>query len=226
MFPDVNQSLAGALPTRSLAVVYRPIGDLRPDPRNARTHPKRQIEQLCASLRQFGFTNPVLVDEEAFLIAGHGRLRAAKELGLPEVPCITIAGLSEAEKKAGLQQPLTSFRQVLTSPKTELKLHPGEDIKIPVHIQNPGTETWVSAGQFPVAVSYKWFRDGQMLVIEGERTALPSAIGPNQAADVDVRVIAPPDPGKYGLRLTLVQEAVAWFMLKSNTFLELPVTVQ
>jgi hypothetical protein len=133
---------------------------------------------------------------------------------------------SEAEKKAGLQQPLTSFRQVLTSPKTELKLHPGEDIKIPVHIQNPGTETWVSAGQFPVAVSYKWFRDGQMLVIEGERTALPSAIGPNQAADVDVRVIAPPDPGKYGLRLTLVQEAVAWFMLKSNTFLELPVTVQ
>jgi hypothetical protein len=133
---------------------------------------------------------------------------------------------SEGEKKAGLQQPLTSFRQVLTSPKTDLKLHPGEDIKVPVHIQNPGTETWVSAGKYPVTVSYKWFKDGQMMGIEGERTGLPSAIGPNQGVDVDVRMIAPPEPGKYALRVTLVQEAVTWFMIKSNTFLELPVTVQ
>ena len=87
----MNQSVAGALPTRQLAVVYRPIGDLRPDPRNARTHPKRQIDQLCASLRQFGFTNPVLIDEQSVLIAGHGRLRAAREIGLAEVPAIELA---------------------------------------------------------------------------------------------------------------------------------------
>jgi DNA modification methylase len=100
MFRPVNQIVAGALPTRSLTVVYRPISDLRPDPRNARTHPKRQIDQLCASLRQFGFTNPVLVDEQSVLIAGHGRLRAAREIGLAEVPTIELSGLTEAQKKA------------------------------------------------------------------------------------------------------------------------------
>src|SRR5215210_2305704 len=96
----MNQSVAGALPTRSLTVVYRPLGELRPDPRNARTHPKRQIDQLCASLRQFGFTNPVLVDEQSVLIAGHGRLRAAREIGLARVPTIELTGLSDAQKKA------------------------------------------------------------------------------------------------------------------------------
>jgi DNA modification methylase len=96
----MNQSVAGALPTRSLAVVYRPLGDLKPDPRNARTHPKRQIEQLCASICEFGYTNPVLVDEQSVLIAGHGRLRAAREMGLAEVPTIELAGLTEVQKKA------------------------------------------------------------------------------------------------------------------------------
>ena len=96
----MSNNLAGALPSRPLTVVYRPIGDLKPDPRNARTHPKRQIEQLRASILQFGFTNPVLVDEESVLIAGHGRLRAAKDIGLPTVPAIQLAGLSEAQKKA------------------------------------------------------------------------------------------------------------------------------
>ena len=83
-----------------LAVIYRPVAALKPDPRNARTHPKRQINQLVQSIREFGFTNPVLVDESVTLIAGHGRLRAAKELGLTEVPTITLEGLSEAQKKA------------------------------------------------------------------------------------------------------------------------------
>ncbi len=68
--------------------------------RNARTHPKRQIEQLCASIQSFGFTNPVLVDEAGVLIAGHGRLRAAKELGLATVPVIELLDLSTAQKKA------------------------------------------------------------------------------------------------------------------------------
>lgn len=100
MFQLMNQHVAGALPNRVLTVIYRPIVELKPDPRNARTHPKRQIEQLCASILQFGFTNPVLVDEAGELIAGHGRLRAAKEIGLPSVPTIELAGLSEAQKKA------------------------------------------------------------------------------------------------------------------------------
>jgi hypothetical protein len=132
----------------------------------------------------------------------------------------------EAPTTAGMQQRVTSFRQILTSSKTNLKLHPGEDTKIPVRIQNPGTETWISAGQYPVNISYKWYKKGQMMRIEGERTALPSPIGPNQAVDAQVRVVAPLDAGNYALRLSLVQEAVAWFMIASNTFLELPATVQ
>ncbi|GAA4028973.1 DNA modification methylase [Sphingomonas rosea] len=85
---------------RQLAIIYQATSSLQPDPRNARTHPKRQITQLVKSIQQFGFTNPVLVDEAGFLIAGHGRLRAAQELGLAEVPSITLGGLSEAQKKA------------------------------------------------------------------------------------------------------------------------------
>lgn len=83
-----------------LTIVYRPLSALKPDVRNARTHPKLQIEQLKAAISSFGFSNPVLVDEDRALIAGHGRLRAATELGLDEVPTITLRGLDEAEKRA------------------------------------------------------------------------------------------------------------------------------
>ena len=131
----------------------------------------------------------------------------------------------EVEKKAGMQKPVTSFRQILISSTTNLQLHPGQDTKITVQIQNPGTEIWTSTGQYPINVSYKWYKGGNMMTIEGERTRLPSPVGPNDAITTDVRVVAPPDPGKYALRVTLVQEAVAWFMIKSNTFLEVPVTV-
>lgn len=85
---------------RPLTVVYRPIGCLVPDPRNARTHPKRQVDQIAASIAAFGFTNPILADPQGHLIAGHGRLLAAKHLGLNEVPVIELAGLTEPQKKA------------------------------------------------------------------------------------------------------------------------------
>lgn len=85
---------------RPLAVVYKATASLIPDPRNARTHPKRQIEQIVASIEAFGFTNPILADPEGRLIAGHGRLLAAKQAGLAEVPVIELSGLTEAQKKA------------------------------------------------------------------------------------------------------------------------------
>src|ERR1041385_5371399 len=97
----MEHTMARAIPSaHQLAVIYRPVSALKPDPRNARTHPKRQIEQLVRSIQEFGFTNPILIDEAHVLIAGHGRLRAARELGLTEVPAITREGLSEAQKKA------------------------------------------------------------------------------------------------------------------------------
>ena len=100
MFRRMDQNAVGASPVRQLTVDYRPVGSLQPDPRNARTHPKRQLDQLRASILQFGFTNPILVDEAGVLIAGHGRLRAAKDVGLADVPVIELAGLNETEKKA------------------------------------------------------------------------------------------------------------------------------
>jgi DNA modification methylase len=92
--------VAATAAVRPLQVVYKRPESLTPDPRNARTHPRRQIEQIVASIRAFGFTNPILTDPEGSLIAGHGRLRAAKEIGLAEVPVIELAGLSEAEQRA------------------------------------------------------------------------------------------------------------------------------
>src|SRR6266478_8773777 len=83
-----------------LVVTYRPVGELIPDPRNARTHPKRQIDQIRASIEAFGFTNPVLADPEGNIIAGHGRLQAARAMGLAELPVITLSGLSDAQKRA------------------------------------------------------------------------------------------------------------------------------
>lgn len=85
---------------QSLAVSYRPVGALTPDPRNARTHSGQQIEQIKGSITAFGFTNPILADPEGHIIAGHGRLIAARALGMAEVPVIALAGLSEAQKRA------------------------------------------------------------------------------------------------------------------------------
>ncbi len=96
----LTQTLAGQSALTPLEVVYRPLASLAPDPRNARTHPRRQIEQIKASIIAFGFTNPLLTDEEGKLIAGHGRLIAARELGLADVPVIQLAGLTEPQKRA------------------------------------------------------------------------------------------------------------------------------
>ncbi|MBI1391924.1 MAG: DNA methylase N-4 [Alphaproteobacteria bacterium] len=85
---------------RALEVVYKAPDELVPDPRNARTHPKRQITQIVRSIRAFGFTNPILADPHGNIIAGHGRLRAAKEMGLETVPVITLDGLSDPQKRA------------------------------------------------------------------------------------------------------------------------------
>jgi DNA modification methylase len=79
---------------------HHPLAALRPDPNNARTHPASQIEQICQSMRAFGFTNPILADPELGLIAGHGRLLAARKLGLAQAPVIILPGLTEAQKRA------------------------------------------------------------------------------------------------------------------------------
>jgi DNA modification methylase len=83
-------------------VERRPVASLIPAARNARTHSPAQIEQLVASLREWGWTNPVLVDEGGRIIAGHGRVLAAQALGWPEVPVMVATGWTEAQKRAYL----------------------------------------------------------------------------------------------------------------------------
>lgn len=97
---DSSDALAAPAADRPLTVVYRSAASLVPDPRNARTHPKRQIAQLVASIGEFGFTNPILTDPAGKVIAGHGRLMAAKQMGIAEVPVIELAGLSEPQIRA------------------------------------------------------------------------------------------------------------------------------
>lgn len=83
-----------------LEIQYRPIEGLIPYARNSRTHSEEQVGQIAGSIKEFGFTNPVLIDEEGGIIAGHGRVMAASRLKLAEVPTITLTGLTPAQKRA------------------------------------------------------------------------------------------------------------------------------
>ena len=85
---------------RQLTVTYKRVDELIPYVNNARTHSDEQVTQIASSIKEFGFNNPILTDGENGVIAGHGRLLAAKKLGLETVPTIELAGLTEAQKKA------------------------------------------------------------------------------------------------------------------------------
>jgi ParB-like chromosome segregation protein Spo0J len=83
-----------------LTIEYKKTGELIPYINNSRTHSEKQVQQVAASIKEFGFTNPILIDEGNGIIAGHGRLQAAQMLNLNEVPTITLEGLTEAQRKA------------------------------------------------------------------------------------------------------------------------------
>ena len=78
----------------------RAIGALIPFARNSRTHSDEQVAQIAASIREFGWTNPILVDGDNGIIAGHGRLAAARKLGITEVPVVVLDHLTDAQKRA------------------------------------------------------------------------------------------------------------------------------
>ncbi len=83
-----------------LAIEQLPTEEFEPNSHNARTHSKRQIRQIAESIREFGFVNPLLIDESNQVIAGHGRLTAARLLKLKTVPAIRLRHLSEHQKRA------------------------------------------------------------------------------------------------------------------------------
>jgi DNA modification methylase len=86
--------------TADLDLEYLRPAALKPFGRNARTHSKKQIRQIAASIEEFGFTNPILIDKVNTVLAGHGRLEAAKLLGMKTVPCLRLEDMSEAQKRA------------------------------------------------------------------------------------------------------------------------------
>lgn len=79
---------------------YVSLADLKPWPGAARTHSKKQIRQIAESIRRFGFINPIVIDEDRQILAGHGRVEAARVMKLEEVPALRIDTMSEAEKRA------------------------------------------------------------------------------------------------------------------------------
>ena len=83
--------------TPALSIVYRNVGELKLDPRNPRRHSKKQIKQIGRSIQTFGFSVPLIIDENLRVISGHGRLAAAKLIGIEQVPTICVAHLSEAQ---------------------------------------------------------------------------------------------------------------------------------
>ena len=100
--PVTAHEMTKAAKKANRQVERRTVDSLTVYGRNARTRSDEQIGQIAASLREFGWTNPVLIDEKSNIIAGHARVEAARRLGMAEVPCIILDGLTEAQKKAYL----------------------------------------------------------------------------------------------------------------------------
>lgn len=88
------------IPMRDLVIKYLPVDKLIPFARNARTHSEAQIEQIAASMREYGWTNPILIDPKGVIIAGHGRVMAAAKLSIKLVPTVTLTGLTPAQRRA------------------------------------------------------------------------------------------------------------------------------
>lgn len=81
-------------------IIYKPIKELKPYKKNAKKHPKEQVEQIANSIKEFGFTQPVLIDKHNNVVAGHGRVLGAKKAGLKEVPTLCLDDLTEEQIKA------------------------------------------------------------------------------------------------------------------------------
>lgn len=97
--PKIEQARNPAVP-RTVALEYRAVAELKPYPRNPRTHTKKQIRQIADSIRSFGWTLPVLLGDDDTILAGHARVEAAKLLGIENVPTIRLSTMTEAQKRA------------------------------------------------------------------------------------------------------------------------------
>lgn len=148
-----------------LTIIYEPPERLKVDPHNARTHSEKQIAQVRASIRQFGFTNPILRDPSGMIIAGHARRDAAISLGLDRVPTIRLVGLTDANRRAlalaDNKIPLNAGwnEEILIEELTALIDHPEVDID-------------------PMALGFDAVEIDNLL-LDGTLTATPKAVSDN-----------------------------------------------
>lgn len=134
-----------------LTVTTLPIGSLKPYDRNARTHNAKQIAQIAASIKAFGFNTPVLIDKGAGIIAGHGRVEAAKKLGLSTVPCVRLDHLDDAQKRAYILADNKLAEKAGWDPeilRIELQHLPGRSMGGQAHDGRCGLQCNVSSNSF------------------------------------------------------------------------------
>jgi ParB-like chromosome segregation protein Spo0J len=129
----INKSLA-------LKVVERPLVELKPSDRNARTHSKKQIHQIAESIKQVGFVNPILIDADDEIVAGHGRFAAAKLLGLESAPTIRLNHLSADEIRA-YRLADNRLAELAGWDEDLLKLELGHLVEIDFEVELTGFET-------------------------------------------------------------------------------------
>jgi hypothetical protein len=129
----------------------------------------------------------------------------------------TEADRAAAASRTSMEQPLVSFAHEVAATPRQVSVTALQPFTVPVKFKNAGDRPWSSSGRYPVHATYKLYRDGAILPVEGERTSLPGALHPGDTATMEMRAVAPGLPGTYDLRLTLVQEGVAWFMTETGT---------
>ena len=163
----------------------RPVADLRPYEKNARTHSPEQIQQVARSITEFGFTNPILVDRDGMVIAGHARLVAAQQLGMTEVPTIALEHLSPAQVRAYiigdnaialnagwdeelLAQELAALR-ALEYDTTLTGIDPGEIDRLLAELDSPGTPGLTDEDLVPEPPEAATTQPGDVWVCGGHR---------------------------------------------------------
>lgn len=174
----------------NLEVDYLATTDLTPYANNPRTHSDQQIDQLAASIEEFGFNNPILADEHNVVLAGHGRLKAAQKLNLKLVPVINISGLTEEQRIA----------YVITDNK--LGLNSGWDdemLKLEIERLNEldfdlGLMGWAQLPEFNEEIDYS--------ILDDDNSAIDQ-----MAADVKKSILIDFEPEKYEEAFALVKKA-------------------
>jgi hypothetical protein len=175
----------------------------------------------------------VVLDDPAFKLS---RQHAVQVFGSPSdegrfentrVLIYSSAGMAWDPVLRCISEPLAQFNEEITSTVGELHARPGIRIRVPVRIRNPTSESWASCGKYPINVSYRWLDSdsGHMLNIEGERTILPRQVRPGGEISLEADVAVPNQNGNLTLKISLVQEGVAWFFTRGAATLDLPVNV-